>query len=136
MNILNLSGKNLSHWLKSILVSVTVLLTGCSCLSTPVSKPSQTLHVSVSELSQYWIVKDGVLDWSMLFQDQIITGDFTAKFTINSQGEIQLMDLMQISASFKADELQLEIFSRQSFIATKDNYSSQAVSVTARVMLN
>ena len=130
------SGKKLSPWLNGIIIMISLTITGCTSILAPTTHSQQVLHVSVSELGQYWIVKDGVMDWSVLFQDQVITGDFTANFAINSQGEIQLMELTQISGSLKTDELKLESFSRQSFIATKGNYSNQPVSVTARVILN
>ena len=130
------SGKKLSPWFSGIMMMISLTITGCTSISAPTTNSQQVLHVSVSELSQYWIVKDGVLDWSVLFQDQEITGDFTANFVINSLGEIQLLDLTQISDSLKTDELKLVNFSRQSFIATKGNYSNQPVSVTARVILN
>ncbi|BAJ03926.1 hypothetical protein [Shewanella violacea] len=136
MNIANLSGKNFSLRLRSILVCIAILLTGCSSLSAPISNSSQVLHVSVTELSQYWIVKGGALDWSILFPEQTVTSDFTANLVINSQGKIQLIDLTQQSGSFKIDEHKLDVFSRQSFIPTKNNHTNQAVSVTVEIIQN
>lgn len=136
MNTPNLTGNDFSHRLAATLVSIALLLTACGNLPLLMTSKPQTVHVSVTELSQYWIVKDGVLDWSVLFQNQASTGYFTADFVINSQGEIQLMDLTQVSDSLKIDALKFDSFSRQRFIATKGNYSNQPVSVTARIVLD
>ncbi len=130
------SGQNTAKHLSFFaIILCSLLTTGCASLGSSIGNQVEK-QVSVSDLSRYWIVKEGVLDWSILFDEQDISGDFTANFKINSLGEIQHIDLTDISESLKTETIKMESFSRQSFISAKSNYSNQPVSVTARVELN
>lgn len=121
--------------LSSFLLLSAILLMGCSSMDRSYFSTTDK-QVTASELGQYWIVKDGILDWSELFEEQDASGDFTASFKINDQGEIQQITLTDISDSLKNSAINVEPFSRQCFISAKDNYSNQPVSVTARIELN
>lgn len=135
MNNTAFLGQYFTRKLSCLILFSTLFLTGCASLES--SEHAQTdKRVNASELGQYWIVKDGTLDWSVLFEEQDIPGDFTVNFKINSLGGIQDIDLTAVSDSLKTNTIKIESFTRQSFIPTKGNYSNQPVSVTARVVLN
>ncbi len=113
-----------------MLVAFIALISGCSTL--PLVNSSKELKVNATELGNYWLVENGTLDWSALLNGNN-GGSFAATFTINTQGQIENLNLEMIAGDFKTDKQMHADFSKQTFIATKTNYLRQAVTITAKV---
>ncbi|RTR30123.1 hypothetical protein [Shewanella atlantica] len=126
--------KPVSQRVSSImLIAFIALISGCSTLSQPLTSSSKELKVNATELGKYWLVENGVLDWSALLNGNNNESSFSATFTINTQGQIENLNLEKIAGDFKADQQMHADFSKQTFIATKTNYLRQAVTITAQI---
>ncbi|MEC4727410.1 hypothetical protein HWQ46_17840 [Shewanella sp. D64] len=116
-----------------LLVALITLVSGCSNNSQPFVSSSNELKVNITELGKYWLVKDGVLDWSSLLNEHNNRSSFTATFTINHDGQIENLHLDKVIGNFKVDQQMYADFSKQTFMATKMNHRHQAVSITAQI---
>ncbi|ACA84706.1 hypothetical protein [Shewanella woodyi] len=113
---------------KAITISgLSLVLCGCANL-VHTQKDTQS-NIDVTELGLYWVVKDGVLDWSV-FSDDEVQHSFTAQFTINPEGKIEALKLSENQAGFNPSESQIAEFPKQEFNATTANYEKQAVTVS------
>ncbi|RTR37191.1 hypothetical protein EKG38_19855 [Shewanella canadensis] len=124
--------KQLPRRVSSImLIALIAFISGCSTL--PLATSSEELKVNATELGNYWLVENGALDWSALLNGTNGGSSFSATFTINTQGQIENLNLEKIAGDFKTDKQMHADFSKQTFIATKTNYLRQAVTITALV---
>ncbi|WP_394391092.1 hypothetical protein [Shewanella woodyi] len=113
---------------KAIMIGgLSLILCGCANL-VQTHRDIQS-NIDVTELGLYWVVKDGVLDWSV-FSDDEVQHSFTAQFTINSEGKIEELILSGKQTGFNPSESQIAEFSKQEFNATTANYEKQAVTVS------
>ena len=116
-----------------LLVTLITLISGCSNNSQSFSYTEKSLKININELGKYWLVKDGVLDWSPILTEYNNRSSFTATFTINPNGQIENLHLGKVLGNFMADEQMYAEFSKQTFIATRTNHRHQAVTIIAQV---
>lgn len=118
-----------------ILVLTALSLIGCQSY-TPFETSASPIHVSPTQLSKYWVIKDKTLDWTPIHAQQPNLDSATISFEINSQGNMVNLIIDELTNNVDIHNAVIIRLSEQKFSATVENPYAQAVMVKTTVWLN
>lgn len=120
-------GRNRSFLLKTALLLVAGCLSGCQTPQT------QMVTVTASELSQYWVIKDKVINWDLIIQQSSNSQKIDIQFDIDRQGN---MTNLEINGFNREPNSVIAQFEAYQFTATVENFTKIPVRVNASLLFN
>lgn len=105
------------------------------------AKPSKQhiIELNSSEVAQYWVTKDKLIDWQQLLPTAIDidkqSAVYKVSFVINTDGQMSQVSMKNTANNHKVTTEQLRGVNDYQFYATTQNITRQAVRVNATVKL-